>query len=536
MAAEHTAAPERDQMPETADGGSFPPQAAYAAPHAAPGSGAHLARRPRAGRGGVRAPGRRPELEVVPGSAAGTTPAPEVIPGQYIVTLKAGVSAETVAQETESRGDKVEHVYKGAGRGFAGKFSDDEVARLKADPRVLRVEADQVVHALGIQAPTPSWGLDRIDERALDGTSSYTYPSTASSVTAYVIDTGIAPGSSDFTGRLGAGQNFVAAGGTVDPANWADCNGHGTHVAGTIGGTTYGVAKGVTLVPVRVLDCSGNGSSSGVIAGLDWMTAQHLAGARAVANLSLGGGFSQSLNDAVTRAVADGVVVVVAAGNSSADACTSSPSSTPSALTVGATDSGDARASFSNYGPCLDVFAPGVGITSDWIGSADATNTISGTSMASPHVAGVAALYLEQGQGANDLLANATTGFVTNAGGGSPDKLVYVGTEPQTAPVRPPNDAFANAQLLTGGTGTVAGTTAYATKETGEPNHAANSGGRSVWYRFTARRAEPRRSTPSAAASTPCSPSTAAPRSTRSRRSRRTTTRAAASRARCRSR
>lgn len=425
-----------------------------------------------------------------PGNAAG------VIPGQYIVTVKPGVSPDAVARESEGRGDQIDHVYRSAGRGFAGKLSDAEVARLKADPRVERVEADQVVHAVGTQTPTPSWGLDRIDERAPDATSSFTYSTTAPDVTAYVIDTGIYAANSDFTGRVDtvAARNFATVNGTIDPTNWTDCNGHGTHVAGTIGGTTYGIAKGVTFVPVRVLDCGGSGTWAGVIAGLDYVTAQHTTG-KAVANLSLGGGYSQSVNDAVTRAVADGVVVAVAAGNSNADACASSPASTPSALTVGATDTGDNRASFSNYGSCLDLFAPGVNITSDWMGSATATNTISGTSMASPHVAGVAALYLSSGQTAAALMANVTTGRVVNPGAGSPNKLLYVGTEactPISCPAGPPpptppaNDAFANAQALATTTGAATGTTTNATKESGEPNHVANAGGHSIWYGFTA--------------------------------------------------
>ena len=430
-----------------------------------------------------------------------TASAPGVVSGQYIVTLKSGFSPDAVAGESEGRGDRIDHVYRSAGRGFSGRLSDAEVARLRVDPRVERVEADQVVHAVvdQTQSPAPSWGLDRIDERAPDATSSYTYSTTASDVTAYVIDTGIYPANVDFTGRIDtvSARNFVAVGGTTDPANWADCNGHGTHVAGTIGGTTYGIAKGITLVPVRVLDCTGSGTWSGVIAGLDYVTAQHTTG-KAVANLSLGGGFSQSVNDAVARAVSDGVVVAVAAGNGNADACASSPASEPSALTVGATDSGDTRASFSNYGSCVDLFAPGVSITSDWLGSATATNTISGTSMASPHVAGVAALYLASGRTTADLMANVTTGRVVNAGNGSANKLIYVGTAactPTSCPSAPPpppppgapaNDAFTNAQTIATTTGSVTGTTVNATKETGEPNHAGNGGGHSIWYQFTA--------------------------------------------------
>jgi len=347
------------------------------------------------------------------------------ITDRYIVTLKAGINPTSVANESRWNGDRVDHVYRSATRGFAGDLSATEVARLESDPRVERVERDQVVHIVGTQTNPPSWGLDRIDERARDGVSSYTYPSTGVGVTAYVIDTGIYSANADFGGRVAQGVSFSTSSSTED------CNGHGTHVAGTIGGSTYGIAKGVTLVPVRVLDCAGRGYWSDVVAGLDWVTAQHTTG-MAVANLSLGGGYSQSVNDAVARAVADGVIVAVAAGNSNADACSSSPASTPTALTVGATDSSDNRAPFSNYGTCVDLFAPGVGITSDWIGSPGATNTISGTSMASPHVAGVAALYLAAGKTATNLMADVSTGYVVNPGTGSPNKLVYLGSGPCT--------------------------------------------------------------------------------------------------------
>jgi subtilisin family serine protease len=438
--------------------------------------------------------GDRGKWVAPPAPGANAPATSKVIPGRYIVTLDRGVdaaSAESMVVETRGRGHEVDHVYR-ALRGFSGRLSSDEVRRLQSDPRVTRVEPDQTVHTLAIQAPAPSWGLDRIDERAPDATSSYddsVLGTTGAGVTAYVIDTGIYP-SSDLAGRIGAGRNFIASGGVVNTTDTTDCNGHGTHVAGTIGGTAYGVAKAVTVVPVRVLDCNGSGTFSGVIAGIDWVTAQHTSGL-AVANLSLGGGFSQSVNDAVKRAVDDGVVVAVAAGNSDADACGASPASEPSAITVGATDAADIRASFSNYGSCLDLFAPGMNITSAWIGSASATNTISGTSMASPHVAGAAVLYLAAGKTAADLVAATTTGRVGVQGANSPNKLLYVGTAPcdaascPPAPLPPANDAFAAAQVVSGATGSTGGSTAQATKEAGEPNHAGNVGGRSIWYRFT---------------------------------------------------
>ncbi len=420
---------------------------------------------------------------------------PETIPGSYIVTLQPGVSSGDFATKERANGKKVDHVYTTALNGLAGEFSPGDVDRLAKDPRVKRIEPDGVVTISDTTQSPATWGLDRIDQRARPLDNSYTYAGNGAGVKAYVIDTGIRPTHSDLAGRVVAGVDEV---GGVSPAT-NDCHGHGTHVAGTIGGTTYGVAKGVTLVAVRVLNCQGSGSYAGVIAGIDWVTADHPAGTPAVANMSLGGGYSASVNDAVERAVSDGVAFAVAAGNSSADACLSSPSSAPSALTVGATDSVDASASFSNYGSCLDLFAPGVGITSDWNTSDSATNTISGTSMATPHVAGVAALTFATapsataGQITQAIKNNATPGAVSNPGSGSPNLLLYSGTAPvppppppPPPPAPPPNDNFANAVTLNGTTSSVNGTNVGATKEAGEPNHAGNVGGKSVWYKFTA--------------------------------------------------
>jgi subtilisin family serine protease len=304
-------------------------------------------------------------------------------------------------------------------------ISATQARRLAADPAVALVEQDQTVTVSGVQSPTPSWGLDRIDQRNLPLNNSYTYPNTASNVHAYIIDTGILTTHTDFGGRASVGTDTVG-----DGRNGIDCNGHGTHVSGTVGGAKYGVAKAVRLVAVRVLDCNGSGTYSGVIAGIDWVTAHAVK--PAVANMSLGGGFSQAVNDAVTRSMNSGVSYALAAGNSNANACNYSPSSTPGALTAGATDSSDNRASFSNYGTCVALFAPGVSITSDWNTSTTATNTISGTSMASPHVAGAAALYLSANpsssaaQVRSALVGKATSGVVKNPGPGSPNKLLFV--------------------------------------------------------------------------------------------------------------
>jgi subtilisin family serine protease len=285
------------------------------------------------------------------------------------------------------------------------------------------IEADQIVTIDATQTGA-TWGLDRIDQTALPLNGTYIYNNTGANVRAYIIDTGILTSHNEFGGRAVSGYDFV----DNDP-NAIDCNGHGTHVAGTVGGTTYGVAKSVSLVAVRVLDCGGSGTTSGVIAGVDWVTTN--AQKPAVANMSLGGGISSALDTAVTNAINSGVTFAVAAGNSNRDACKFSPARVPAAITVGATTNTDARASYSNYGSCLDLFAPGSSITSAWYTSNTATNTISGTSMATPHVAGVAALYLQGNSGASttqvrDALVNgATPNVVINAGRNSPNRLLF---------------------------------------------------------------------------------------------------------------
>lgn len=360
------------------------------------------------------------------------------VKGRYIVVMKDGVSlrsTRTARQVAVSRGATVHYDYRSTIRGFAARLPDRAVRALRRDPRVAYIEADRRVSIDGDQSGA-TWGLDRIDQRNLPLTSGYHYDTTGAGVTAYIVDTGVLTTHSQFTGRTAAG--YSAVGGTP-----TDCNGHGTHVAGTVGGTTHGVAKGVTIVPVRVLDCEGNGTDAGVIAGIDWVTSHHTSGP-AVANMSLGGGASTSLDSAVTRSINDGVFYAVAAGNDyGANACNGSPSRVPAAVTVGSTTSTDARSDFSNIGSCLDLFAPGSSITSAWYTSTTATNTISGTSMATPHVAGVAALYLQAHSSASPstvsswLTSNATTGKVTNPGTGSPNRLLY-SLEGGTTPTDPP--------------------------------------------------------------------------------------------------
>lgn len=359
------------------------------------------------------------------------------VPGSFIVVVKPdaarsqlfpnapGPDLRSLAEEMALvQQGQVVAVYGAALHGFAIRLTPEAAARLSTDPRVQRIEEDGYVHLVTTQS-NATWGLDRIDQRDLPLSGTYTYTTTGSGVNAYIIDTGIRSTHQEFTGRVGNGYSSISDGGGTN-----DCNGHGTHVSGTVGGTTYGVAKQVTLHPVRVLDCSGSGTVSGVVAGIDWVTSNAVK--PAVANMSLGGSASTSLDDAVRNSINSGVVYAVAAGNDSADACNTSPARVSEALTVGATTSSDARSSFSNYGTCLDLFAPGSSITSSWYSSDTATNTIDGTSMASPHVAGTAALYLQSNPSATPsavasaIINNATSGKVTNAGSGSPNRLLYM--------------------------------------------------------------------------------------------------------------
>jgi subtilisin family serine protease len=329
----------------------------------------------------------------VPGSASpASRGAGAQATSTYIVTMvdsPRDVRVAARAQLDRAAADaRPQRVYRNVFQGYTATLTYGEAVALLSDPAVASVEPDQIVTTQVTQSSAP-WGLDRIDQRNRPLSGTYTYTRTGGGVRAYIIDTGIRFAHDDFGGRAVSGFDAID-GGSAD-----DCNGHGTHVASTLGGSTFGVAKGVSLVAVRVLDCNGSGALSGVISGVDWAVGNHAAGQPAVANLSLGGGASSSLDAAINRLINDGVTVAVAAGNSSADACGGSPSRVPNAFTVAASDINDTFASFSNRGSCVDIIAPGVNITAAWLDSNTATNTISGTSMATPHAAGAAAKFLQ---------------------------------------------------------------------------------------------------------------------------------------------
>lgn len=370
------------------------------------------------------------------------------VEGRYIVILKdsaARLSTERSAsprvpdiarQLVSTHRAKLLRSYEHALRGFVVDADDTALAKLLADPRVAYVEEDGYVTLNNTTQSGATWGLDRVDQRNLPLNGTYTYATTASNVRAYVIDSGVLGTHSEFAGRMGNGFTAIN-----DGNGTSDCNGHGTHVAGTVGGTTWGVAKGVTIHPVRVFGCTGGSAWSTIIAGVDWVRGNHIK--PAVANMSLGGGANSSVDTAVNNLINAGVTVVVAAGNNNASACNYSPARVTNALTVGSTASNDARSSFSNWGSCLDIFAPGSSITSAWWTGTGASAVLSGTSMASPHVAGAAALHLAANPSATPaqvavaLINNSTLNKVTDPRTGSPNRLLYTLTPPPPAPTPP---------------------------------------------------------------------------------------------------
>lgn len=395
-------------------------------------------------------------------SAAALQAGAQPIANQYIVVLEepapgSAQRARPIADLANSLlalvgGGQVLSKYSHALLGFTARISASQAAALARQPGVKLVEQDRVMRANATQTGA-TWGLDRVDQRALPLNGNYVYADQAGQgVHVYIIDTGLNATHTEFSGRVGVGRNFASnsagllggllpinlpllgglLGGSTDPENTSDCNGHGTHVAGTAAGTVYGVAKKATVHAVRVLGCNGSGANSGVIAGVDWVAANRVL--PAVANMSLGGAASEALDVAVNNAIAQGVSFVVAAGNDNANACSGSPNRVPDAITVGASTKTDSRdTGYSNFGPCVDLFAPGTGITSAWINGNSATSTISGTSMASPHVAGAVALLLGANPGltpeqvTDAVLGNVTLGALVNVGNGSPNALLYTG-------------------------------------------------------------------------------------------------------------